>query len=202
MSDVSSTRRSRNTSKPEPKVEFHDVPTSVAAAPERTKRAEEYERKITDVLSQIMRMCAANESTVADAATLIQHGPALASKAGDLADQDARVRKAVDMITSGTENPYIALGLATLPLVAQIMRNHETGDVSKRIHLRIPFTKRSFKLPFKLRLSNPFVRSLTVPPDHITNATFGNPDIRNALAQQGIDLAWAGAPAGNGGTQQ
>ena len=198
MPDVTSTRRSRSTSKTDPEIKFHDVPSSVAAAPERTRRAEEYERKITDVLSQIMRMCAANEGTVADAATLIQHGPAFASKAGDLADQDDRVRKAVDMITSGTENPYIALGLATLPILAQVMRNHETGDVAKRVHIRIPFTKRSFKLPFKLRLSNPFVRSLTVPPEHITMATFGNPEIRTALAQQGIDLAWNGAPEGNG----
>jgi hypothetical protein len=137
-----------------------------------------------------MRALAAKPNTVSDAAAIIQHGPIVASKLGDLADQDEHVRKAVDFITAGTENPYVSLALAALPLAAQIIRNHETDDLSRHVQVRIPFTKRTLKLPLKLRLKNPFLRSVTQRPDVLSETTFGNPAIAEALASQNIDVAW------------
>jgi hypothetical protein len=168
------------------------VPTSpVADAPTRTARAKNYEQKITELLNYGMRVTAEIPATVADSAAIIVHGPAVASKMGDLADQDPRVRRAVDFITSGTDNPYAALVVATLPLVAQIIRNHET-EAPVRVGLRIPFTQRTFKVPFKLRLKNPFLRSITTAPDDLTAGVFANPAIIAAMAEQKIEVAWNG----------
>lgn len=143
-----------------------------------------------------MRTCAQTPATVPDAAAIITHGPAFASKLGDLADADQRVRRALDLVTSGTDNPYLALTLATLPLVAQILRNHETADVSgsRRVQVRIPFTKgkRSIGLNLKFKLRNPFLRSITHDPAQMTHEIFNNPDISAALAAQGVQVAWNG----------
>lgn len=160
----------------------------IAAAPDRTKRAEEYESRIAELLNAVMKMCASSESTVPDAAAIITHGPTFASKLGDLADHDARVRRAVDLITSGTDNPYLSFTIATLPLVLQIARNHEATDLTKRVNLRIPFTKRSVKMPFRFRLRNKALRSMTAPPDMLTANVFGNPQILAALRDQGVEL--------------
>src|SRR5882757_3557955 len=106
----------------------------------RSEKAIAYDEKVQGVLNLVMRMCAANESTVADAATFIEHGETFASKMGDLAAHDKRVAHGIDIITSGTENPYAAVVLAALPIVAQIIRNHET-ETAKPFEIRIPFTK-------------------------------------------------------------
>lgn len=170
---------------------FSDAPSNpISDAPKRTGRAQDYEEKISGLLSLAMRGLAGKPSTVPDAAAIIQHGPIIASKLGDLADQDANVRKAVDFITSGSENPYAALVFATLPLVAQIIRNHETEDLSRHVQVRIPFTKKTFRLPIKLRLKNPMLRNITQSPQMISAATFGDPEIAAALASQNINVAW------------
>lgn len=170
---------------------FTDAPPNpISAAPKRTHRAAEYEERVSNVLAMAMKGLAAKPGTVHDAAAIIQHGPILASKLGDLADQDEKVRKAVDFITSGTENPYAAVVFAALPLVAQIIRNHEDQDLSRHAQIRIPFMKKTVRVPFKLRLKNPFLRGVTQPPEVLSAATFGNPDIAEALKSQSIDVAW------------
>jgi len=138
-----------------------------------------------------MRVTVQNPVTIPDAAAIIQYGPAISSKLGDLADQDERVRRALDLITSGSDNPYVALTLATLPLVAQVMRNHETkGDTRavKRLEMRVPFTKRMIGFNFRFKLRNPFLRSMTHEPANLVQATFGDATIRAALAAQGIEI--------------
>lgn len=173
---------------------FMDHPgVGIAAAPERTKRAEEYEGRVSDLLNQVMRMCVGNESTVPDAATILTYGPAFASKLGDLADHDVRVRRAVDLISSGTDNPYIAMTIATLPFVMQIVRNHEATDLTRRVEIKIPFTKRSVRVPFKFRLKNKALRGMTVQPEMLAHSVFSNPAIVQALQAQGLDIEMNGA---------
>lgn len=170
------------------------MPTSpVAIGPKRTARSKEYETKTTNFLSQFMQAFAGNPATIADAAALITHGPTFSAKVGDLADADPRVRKAVDFITTGTDNPYLSLALATLPLVAQVVRNHET-EAPVRVGIKIPFTKRTWKVPFSLKLRNPFLRSVTHEPPSLVSAVFGNPAIRAAMEQQRVVVAYDGYP--------
>lgn len=190
---VGSSSRTKNTQHPEPIFEgMADMPVSpIAKAPNRTQRAQDYEEKVTGILSVAMKATAQNESTIPDAAAIITHGPAFASKLGDLADHDPRVRKAVDFITQGTDNPYAALMVATIPFVAQVIRNHETTAPVK-VGIRIPFTKRTLRVPFNLKLRNPFLRSVTHAPKDISTAVFDNPAIRASLLSQRIDVAWPG----------
>jgi hypothetical protein len=163
----------------------------IADAPDRTKRAKEYEKKTNGILNQIMRICLAKENTVADGAAIINYGEAFSSKMGDLADQDERVRRGIDLITSGTENPYIALLFAAIPLGAQILRNHEQTEVRTERHIRIPFTKKTIRIPFKFRIKlGPRVRSMTASPDRLIAATLMNPEIMQALAEENIYVAW------------
>ena len=154
----------------------------------RSEKARAYDQKSQDVLSLIMRMCAQNEGTVADAAAFIEHGEALASKLGDLAAHDKRVARGIDLITSGTENPYAAVVVAMLPLVAQIIRNHET-ETAKPVEIRIPFTKRTIKPKIRIRLNIAFMRALTVHPRQMIKNVFGREDVRAALIASGVEVA-------------
>lgn len=192
-----STRSARSTSKTSSAdLKFEDVPSPISAGPHRTQRAREYESKVEGLLNLAMRACVGSPATVADGAAIIEYGPALASKAGDLADADARVRRALDLITSGTDNPYLALAFAAMPLVAQIARNHETSAEvtgSRRIEFRIPFTKGKKTLGFNVRfkLRNPLLRSMTVEPTYLNSHVFGNSEIGPELTRQGVNVAWS-----------
>jgi hypothetical protein len=169
-----------------------NMPTPpVAAGPNRTARAKTYETKVTVLLNTAMRATAGSKVTVQDAAALIVHGDVIASKVGDLADVDPRVRRAVDFITSGTENPYAALVAATVPLIAQLIRNHET-ESTVRVGVRIPFTKRTVRIPFKFALKNKLLRSFTSAPKDLTSSVFDNPKIREALISNRVEVAYPG----------
>lgn len=163
----------------------------VAKAPERTKRAKEYESKTNDLFRTLMKATAASEGTVSDAAAIIVHGPTVASKVGDLADVDPRVRRAVDFIMSGTENPYAALVAAAIPFVAQIVRNHEMETTVHPV-VKVPFLKRTFRFPFRLRLRNKVLRSFTHKPQDLTKSVFEDDSIRMALLTQRVEVAYPG----------
>lgn len=201
-SSGASTRKARATGPA-----FEDVETvtgiKIADAPERTKRAKEYEKKTNGILNQLMRVCLAKENTVADGAAIITYGEAFSSKMGDLADKDEKVRRGLDLITSGTENPYIALLFAAIPLGAQILRNHEQTEVKTERHIRIPFTKKTIRIPVKFRIRlGTRIRSLTVPPEHLTAATLMNPEIMQALISEKIFVAWNPPQTMNGNGKQ
>ena len=169
-----------------------DMPKNVIVnGPNRTERAKNYEAKIDDLFFNVMKQLAGSPGTVPDAAVIIAYGNTVAAKTGDLADQDKHVRKAVDWITSGTDNPYMALGFAVLPMVAQIIRNHEM-EAPLRVGLRIPFTQRTFKVPFRIRLRNPFLRRFTQQGDEFTARVMTQPDIMRGLQSAGIDVAYPG----------
>lgn len=169
-----------------------DLPQSaITEGTNRPQRARDYEEKVSGILNVAMKATAQSERTITDAAAIISHGPAFASKLGDLADHDPKVRKAVDFITSGTDNPYAAMMVAAIPLIAQIVRNHET-EAPVKVGIRIPFTKRTFKMPFRLQLRNPLLRSVTQEPKDLASAVFENPAIRSALIKQRTEVAWPG----------
>jgi hypothetical protein len=165
--------------------------TIIRAEKERPKLAVDYEKKIQSLLHTLMKSTAGDKKTAADAATVIRYGPEFAEKAGDLAEHDERARKAIELI-SAPDNPYVAFAFAALPLALQLIRNHESDNSVESRELRIPFTKgkRKFRLRFRLRLKNKFLRGLSDDPQAVTRDVFSDPKIRAALDEQGIDVAY------------
>jgi hypothetical protein len=172
--------------------EATDTPfPTLLEAKERTKRAKEYEGKVKNFLNLCARMSAGNSSTVADSATILAYGPPWASKAGDLADHDERVRRAIDLLASGTDNPYASFALATIPMFLQFMRNHENAEVKAERRIRVPFSKRTFRLPFRLRIKlNGRAKNMTMDPNALVNAVFSDPTIRAQFEKDGIQIAY------------
>lgn len=145
----------------------------------------------------VMQMTVNNPKTSADAAAIIAHGPEFAKQLGRLADHDERVRKAIDFISSGTDNPYAAVMVAAMPLLAQVLRNHER-ETESPIEVKVPFIKRVFRLKWRLKLKNPVLLGLSKPPELMQAEIFGNSSIMASLAEAGINPAWEGVPSRNG----
>lgn len=155
--------------------------------PKRSKTAKDYENKAADVLRFAMRMTVTSDKTVTDAAAIMTYGDSVAEKIGDLAAEDPRVAKIIDFINGGTDSPYLNLAMAAMPLVLQVVRNHESDaavEVKKEFRL---FGRWSIKVPFKLRLKNKFFRNLTSHPKELYDATFV-PEVTEALKKQGINV--------------
>ena len=193
----------------------YDVPA--AEFVESAKRgviAKRYEKKIKSVLNVIFKQTVAHQAAVPDAAAILMYGPAFAEKWGDLAEADKRVRRGIDMMLDGAENPYLAAAMATAPLLLQVYRNHEDslsprGAVEairksrqnakqrepKRV--RIPFTKRYMEFRFRLRV--PAVENVTNEPQQLAAYVFNNPDIIAAMRKAGIETIGGMDLNGDGG---
>lgn len=159
-----------------------------------SERAQEYEEKLQGALNLWLKTAVQRPGTVPDAAAVAIHGPDFAKAWGVLADQDKRVRRAVEFVTQ-TENPYFAAVAATLPLVAQILRNHESETTYERpVEVKVPLIKRAFKLRlrWRMKLRNPFLRAMTVEPGDIAFAVFSSQEMVDKLTAQGVTIAWQG----------
>jgi len=156
--------------------------------PPRPKKARDYERKVASPVRFAIKALIQNPSTMADAATLIQYGPDFCVAAGDFANENANAAKIIDFLCDGTENAALAFVAASLPIALQIMRNHEpTAEASPAREIRIPFTKRTWKMKVKVRL--PWrMRMFTQDPTDMTLGVLQTPGIVEALAKQGIRI--------------
>jgi hypothetical protein len=170
----------------------------------RPPRAKQYQNKARKFLNVIMRSAVQHESTVPDAAAIIMYGPDFCEKLGDLANHDAKVRRGVDFIMEGAENPYLAFAIAALPMAAQVYRNHQSEMAPRAIvesvkrgraeakdrpgrQIRIPFTKRTISV--RLRIHFPSVDNFSNEPDALTHYVFGDEKIAAALKKAGIEVA-------------
>lgn len=170
----------------------------------RPPRAKQYQRKAQRFLNVLMRSAAQHESTVPDAAAIIMYGPDFCEKLGDLANHDARVRRGVDFIMEGAENPYLAFAIAALPMAAQVYRNHQQEMAPRAIvesvkrgraaakdqpgrKIRIPFTKRTISVRFRIHF--PSVENFSNEPQALTDYVFGDEKIKAALQRAGIEVA-------------
>lgn len=163
-----------------------------------TPRAARYRKKTVRGLNFLFKNLAGSPGTSADAAAIVEYGPQVAKAVGNLCDKDDRVRRAVDFITDdGIENPYVLVVAAALPLVFQLVRNHEPAiEKFAGLKLRIPFTKRELRIPFKLKLKFTLVNRNSYPPTQMMQHVFGNPVIAEALAKQEIHVAWPASQNG------
>lgn len=178
-----------------PELEAEEIPESDPDYPDtritqertRTARAKKYDKKAAVVIGAMTRATLENPHTVTDGVTLLYYGQTLVERVGDLADADDRVRRALDSLENGVNNPYIA-AISTAAIVGlQIARNHESAMQTEVKALRIPFTKKTFK--FKVRLRFPErLRPFTHDPDELTRAAL-TPSVLATLKRQGVKIA-------------
>lgn len=173
-----------------------------------TANAKAYEKRVASLLKTIAFSRMTTPGGVADGATLIYHGGNFSKAMGRLADTDKTVARGIDIITS-PENAYVAAVLVTLPMVAQLMRNHETqldalpGKVRKtraqrkaeraanpkaRAEITIPILKKKVRvyIPFKLNFGA--FRSQSVEPSLLVTKVFSDDKVRRELRKQGIRI--------------
>jgi len=174
--------------------EFDEPDKNLLQEKKRSRTAKEYEKKLRELSNVAFRATVNHPATLPDAAAIIMYAPQIAEKWGDLADADARVKRGIDMITDGTENPYAAAILSTLPLVMQFVRNHEPVLEPQARGIRIPFTKRVIPFRFKLGIKLGKLRNMTEDPANLMTHVFENSDIKTALEKQGIKVARANTP--------
>jgi hypothetical protein len=153
-----------------------------------------------------------NAGDLPDAAAIIAYGPAFGSAAGQFADSSDWAAGAIDMLTSPA-NPLVMFLMTGIPLIGQILRNHEAelkaapgaikqtraerramreaqGKRQPRFTVRIPFTKRHIPVywsPKPSRLLAMF-RTQTQEPNDLTVTVFSDPDVIKALQKQGFRL--------------
>lgn len=158
-------------------------------APKRGRKAQQYEAKTADILRFAMQMTVTSERTVTDAAALLTYGGQVAEKMGDLAAADERVARILDFINGGTENPYLNVAMVAMPLVLQVMRNHESEAVQAESARTFTLFKRwTIKIPFKFRIRSKALRNMTHEPRRLYETTFV-PEVVQALEAQGINVA-------------
>lgn len=162
----------------------------------RTATAREYEAKAAAFLGLLTRGTIGDPNTIADAAAFLAYGDKMAAATGELAAEYEPARKIIDAVSS-PESAVVGFALAALPLIAQLMRNHEKEIVkpvkSVRIAWKVPFRKNpvNIRIPARFRMPKR-LRAQTVEPKTCASLVFGNPDVIRALRKRGIDVAWPG----------
>lgn len=168
-----------------------------------TATAKKYRLKTRHGINFLITGLVQSPGTVPDAAALLYHGPAVSEAIGNLADKDKRVRAAIDFLTEDTiDNPYALTAIAVLPLAIQMLRNHEPqgANVAKNLRVKVPFTKRYFTLPIKIKFSFKWTKNVSYEPNYMVDHVFGNPNVQMALAKRGIRVAWPTANAQHNGS--
>jgi hypothetical protein len=159
--------------------------------PTRPRGAVGYQRRIhRAVFKPAFELTAQHPDTIADSAAIIVYGPKLTAKIGDLAATDTRVASMVNFLDEGTSNPLGAALVAALPLVMQLIRNHEPVLEPAPRGFKIPFLKhrdgtpRRFELKWKVGIKLGKLRNRTYDPVQLENFVFDNPDIKAQLAKR------------------
>lgn len=154
----------------------------------RSRKAIDYEKKAQNVVRFAIKGLLMNPATIQDGAVLIQYGPDFCEAAGNFAAENAWVSKTIEMMNDGTENATLAFIAATAPIALQMMRNHEPAiEATPHREIKIPFTKRVWKLKVKVRL--PWrMRAFTEDPSDFTKRVLTAPGVAEALEKQGIRI--------------
>jgi hypothetical protein len=155
--------------------------------PRRKPHAKKYEDKIRGLMLVGTQIGLSSPNTVADACTVIVHGPKVARTWGDLAAENETVANAIDFITKPSDSPITAAMLASIPMALQLVRNHEpVAETPVRV-IRVPFTKREIKLRFKINLGR--LQNMTLDPDELTERVLAIPEIKTQIDKWGLKVA-------------
>jgi hypothetical protein len=194
-----------------PSLKFIDADIGEFIKRPKTAVAREYEKKTQSALNTVMRFCAQNPKLVPDAAAIIAYGDDFAAAVGEVSEINKRTRQMIDIVLS-PESPWLALAIAGIPLMTQLLRNHETnvssiGEAVKnrpskderkaaraeakasRPKAKIKLFKREITISLPVRVKFGFLMSQTVEPDALAKAVFSNEQVVKALKKRGINVA-------------
>lgn len=178
-------------------------------------KARSYERRIQSMMKAGL-VGSLNAGNWSDAATFLKHGPGFAKAAGNLAAEDAKAARIVEMLTA-PESPYVMFAMVAIPMIAQLARNHQAevqksaetwrerraerkqakaaGYKPQKQGSPITFTlfKREFKLPIRFRIKLPNLKAAfgaflapTQHPDEIAAEVFNDVSVVRALHKMGV----------------
>lgn len=167
--------------------EFDTPDADTVKAGARARGAIKYEKKMQGLLQTAFASTVGISATVPDAAALLMHSPNIAKSVGDLAASDPKVARGIDFLTEGTDNAYLGVILATVPLVLQVIRNHEPSLEPEIRGIKIPFTKRRFKIKFGIKLGR--IRNVTNDPKALYEHVFTDPKVVANLKKRGTNVA-------------
>ena len=224
----SDTDENRNGTAPEPEEdlteeeEFHDF-SALFDAPSYSEfiktapnsRARSYEKRVQSMMKAGM-VGSLHAENWADAATFLKHGPGFAKAAGNLAAEDARAARLIEMVTA-PDSPYTMFVMATIPFIAQLFRNHASEfeqvaatrrerraqrKQAKREGVKMtpptpPITihlfRREIKIPIRFRMRLPNLKNVfksflapTQHPAQIAAEVFNDPAVVKALHKMGL----------------
>jgi hypothetical protein len=179
--------------------------------PKSTAVAREYRDKTYSMLKAVL-IGAINTGDMADAATIVQHGPAFGQAIGQLANSDERTRRTLDFLTAPS-NPYMTALMVALPFFSQLFRNHEKALQELPNNIRMTrrqrkamraaqsaepprFTAHILGRDIPIRWRNPvrlsgvgkILRTQTADPALLVDHVFQDERFLKALADQGILL--------------
>jgi hypothetical protein len=89
----------------------------------QTQKGREYTGRIASAF-KAYAIGAMQSGNFPDAATILYHGPGAATAMGDLCATNEWAAKTVDLLTS-PNSPVVATMLTVMPLISQLLRNHE-----------------------------------------------------------------------------
>lgn len=203
--------------RPEPEVNYSEL----FGAPDfsswirrpRGKVAQEYELKIRSMMKAGV-ISSLNNQDFPDAAAFLKYGTGISRAGGELAQADSRARGIIDTITTPA-NPYMLFAMACIPLVAQLVRNHQPqvtevkktwkqkrAEAKARREAGLPPVERKTKPRFTIKLGklhipvytpkipNVFVMfsAQTQTPQRLAYEVFSDNRVIKALQDMGITL--------------
>jgi hypothetical protein len=177
-------------------------------------KARSYEKRVQSMMKAGLVM-SLNNKQWPDAATFLKHGPGFAKAAGNLAAEDDRAARIVDMLTA-PDSPYVMFVMVAIPMLAQLARNHQPDiqeaastwrqrrqerkqaklSSAKPLRVHPPITihvfKREFKIPIRFRIRFSFKNVFTAflapsqYPEEIASEVFSDPNVVKALHKMGL----------------
>lgn len=182
---------------------------SALVRPAASVKAKHYQKRVNSLLKAGVIGCI-NAGDFPDAAAILFHGPQFAAASGQFAASNKRAEQAIDLLTSPA-SPLAMFALTIIPLMSQLVRNHEDEVLSapqsirqRRMRARAEkqsdetkpprFTIRLGKLRVPIRIRMRFkiaslfsgFKSQTRDPIGLTEHVFSDPDLIAALEKQGI----------------
>jgi hypothetical protein len=176
-----------------------------------TQTSREYEQRVKSLLKAGV-IGAINVENWADAATLLYHGPGFAAAAGQLANADDHAKRAIDLFTTPS-SPLGMFIVTAIPLISQLMRNHEKQlkeapsafrtrkerraarraeqDAQPKVTVHLPFGKTiRMRVRAKFPIGRVFAafRGQTRDPSQLAYEVFNNPKLQAELLKQGVIL--------------
>jgi hypothetical protein len=187
----------------------------------RTAKSKKYEAKAQSLL-KASALGALKHGDLPDAAAIFKYGPTIARGAGDLASENERAAKAVDLLCA-PDSPVVGLTIAGLALASQLYRNNQQNIEKVKEQRRLtraerkalkdsgqlpqrekPFKKITINGPFKLKFNiaiptkfsgvTKMFTAGTKNPRALCEEVFEDQDLLKALEGYGFKIVPQDAP--------